>query len=146
MKPRSRRDLRGLSEKGVEALTVSLFNAYVDGKHERRIAEIAREVMPSIPVSISSDVIPEMYEYERAETTVVNSYIRPVVSKYVQNLERELAARMRGRQAAYPALRRRAFLGARGHGQAGQSADVGSRRRRRRARSGSPRARVSTSC
>jgi N-methylhydantoinase A len=91
-----RRDLRALSEKGVEALTVSLFNAYVDGEHERRIAEIAREVMPSIPVSISSDVIPEMYEYERAETTVVNSYIRPVVSKYVQNLERDLTAKMRG--------------------------------------------------
>ena len=43
--------------------------------------------MPNIPVSISSDVIPEMYEYERTETTVVNSYIRPVVSKYMQNLE-----------------------------------------------------------
>ena len=91
-----RRDLTELSHKGIEALTVSLFNAYVDGKHERRIAEIAREVMPQIPVSISSDVIPEMYEYERAETTVVNSYIRPVVAKYVQNLERELGAKMRG--------------------------------------------------
>jgi len=91
-----RRDLLVLSRKGVEALTVSLFNAYVDGKHERRIAEIAREVIPQIPVSISSDVIPEMYEYERAETTVVNSYIRPVVAKYVQNLERELTSKMRG--------------------------------------------------
>ncbi len=93
-----RTDLLALSRKGIEALTVSLFNAYVDGKNERRIAEIAREVMPSIPVSISNDVIPEMYEYERAETTVVNSYIRPVVSKYVQNLERELANKMSGVQ------------------------------------------------
>ena len=91
-----RRDLAELARKGIEALTVSLFNAYVDGRHERRIAEIAREVMPAIPVSISSDVIPEMYEYERAETTVVNSYIRPVVSKYVRNLERELSDKMRG--------------------------------------------------
>ena len=88
-----------------------MFNAYVDGKHERRIADIAREVMPNIPVSISSDVIPEMYEYERAETTVVNSYIRPVVSKYVQNLERELASKMKGVQAAHPALGRRPFVG-----------------------------------
>jgi N-methylhydantoinase A len=93
-----RRDLADLARKGIEALTVSLFNAYVDGKHERRIAEIAREMMPSIPVSISNDVIPEMYEYERAETTVVNSYIRPVVSKYVQNLERELSNKMKGVQ------------------------------------------------
>jgi N-methylhydantoinase A len=91
-----RSDLSDLARKGIEALTVSLFNAYVDGKHERRIAEIAREIMPTIPVSISNDVIPEMYEYERAETTVVNSYIRPVVSKYVQNLERELSNKMKG--------------------------------------------------
>jgi N-methylhydantoinase A len=91
-----RRDLAELSRKGIEALTVSLFNAYVDGRHERRIAEIAREAMPQIPVSISSDVIPEMCEYERAETTVVNSYIRPVVAKYVHNLERELSSKMSG--------------------------------------------------
>ena len=91
-----RRDLLELSRKGIEALTVSLFNAYVDGKHERRIAEIATEVMPSIPVSISSSVIPEMYEYERAETTVVNSYIKPVVSKYIRALENELTNKMKG--------------------------------------------------
>jgi N-methylhydantoinase A len=96
--PKLRRDLAELGRKGIEALTVSLFNAYVDGKHERRIAEIAREILPSVPVSISNDVIPEMYEYERAETTVVNSYIRPVVSKYVQNLERELTSKMKGVQ------------------------------------------------
>ena len=91
-----RRDLKDLARKGIEALTVSLFNAYVDGRHERRIAEIAAEIMPSIPVSISSDVIPEMYEYERAETTVVNSYIRPVVSKYIESLESELSRTMKG--------------------------------------------------
>ena len=91
-----RRDLKDLSRKGIEALTVSLFNAYVDGVHERRIAEIAAEIMPSIPVSISSDVIPEMYEYERAETTVVNSYIRPVVSKYIESLEGQLSHTMKG--------------------------------------------------
>jgi len=91
-----RRDLASLAGKGIEALTVSLFNSYVNGKHERRIAEIAGEVMPNIPVSISSDVIPEMYEYERTETTVVNSYIRPVVSKYIRNLEAELQRKMKG--------------------------------------------------
>ena len=93
-----RRDLAALSQKGIEALTVSLFNAYVDGKHERRVAEIAADVMPRIPVSISSVVMPEMYEYERAETTVVNSYIRPVVSKYIRSLEGELSSKMKGVQ------------------------------------------------
>jgi len=91
-----RRDLTELGQKGIEALTVSLFNAYVEGRHERRIAEIAQQVLPEIPVSISSNVIPEMYEYERAETTVVNSYIRPVVSKYVRALETELSNKMKG--------------------------------------------------
>jgi len=89
-----RDDLKALIGKGVEALTIALFNSYVNDAHERRIAEIARELAPNIPVSTSASVMPEMYEYERTETTVVNSYVRPVVSKYVSNLQTELRARM----------------------------------------------------
>jgi N-methylhydantoinase A len=92
---RIRADLQMLARKGIEALTVSLINAYANGVHERRIRDIAREIMPNVPVSISSEVMPEMYEYERAETTVVNSYIRPVVSKYISNLHSELGRTMR---------------------------------------------------
>jgi N-methylhydantoinase A len=91
-----RRDMEKFLRGKVEALTVSLVNAYTNGAHERRIREIAEEVLPGVPVSISSDVIPEMYEYERTETTVVNSYIRPVVSKYVESLQNELNAKMNG--------------------------------------------------
>ncbi len=86
--------LKALHAKGIEALTVSLFNAYANGAHEQRIKAIAEEIMPDIPVSISSEVIPEMYEYERTETTVVNSYVRPVVAKYIENLHRELTTSM----------------------------------------------------
>ena len=86
--------LRRLATRGVQALTVSLFNAYANGAHERRVREIAETEMPGVPVSISSEVIPEMYEYERTETTVVNSYIRPVVARYIRNLNTELATRM----------------------------------------------------
>ena len=86
--------LAKLRDKGIEALTVSLFNSYANGVHEQRIKVIAEQVMPQIPVSISSEVIPEMYEYERTETTVVNSYVRPVVSKYIANLKRELESSM----------------------------------------------------
>ena len=93
-----RQDLSWLAEQGIEALTVCLMNAYANGEHERRIRKIAAEMMPYIPVSISSEVIPEMYEYERTETTVVNSYIRPVVSKYLENLHAELDNRMQGVQ------------------------------------------------
>ncbi len=89
-----RRDLKKLRDRGIEALTISLFNGYVSGKHEERVAAIAAEVMPGIPVSTSSNVMPEMYEYERTETTVVNSYVRPIVAKYIANLQRELKAKM----------------------------------------------------
>ncbi len=92
------KSLTALKGKGVEALTVSLMNAYANGEHEQAVRRIAERVMPGIPVSISSEVVPEMYEYERAETTVVNSYIRPVVSKYIESLEQELDRRMNGVQ------------------------------------------------
>jgi len=93
-----RADLDKLKQRGIEALTVSLMNAYTNGTHEQRVRAIAEEIMPGIPVSISSEVIPEMYEYERTETTVVNSYIRPVVSKYIENLQAELERRTHGAQ------------------------------------------------
>ncbi|HSN70984.1 MAG TPA: hydantoinase/oxoprolinase N-terminal domain-containing protein, partial [Steroidobacteraceae bacterium] len=70
---RLREDLRALKAKNIEALTVSLINAFANDSHERRIKEIADEEMPDIPVSISCEVVPEMQEYERTVTTVANS-------------------------------------------------------------------------
>lgn len=90
-----RSGLRRLRESGVEALTISLVNAYRNNDHEQRIARIAAEVMPDVPVSLSSEVVPEMQEYERTETTVVNSYVRPRVATYVQHLQEELQRRLR---------------------------------------------------
>jgi N-methylhydantoinase A len=89
-----RTDLKKLLDSGIEALTIALFNSYANDVHERRIAAIAHEIAPHIPVSTSAAVMPEMYEYERTETTVVNSYVRPVVSKYVANLQGEISQRM----------------------------------------------------
>ena len=94
--------------------------------------------MPAIPVSISSDVIPEMYEYERTETTVVNSYIRPVVSKYIEQPRQRALPEDERDQAAHPALRRRPLDCALGDGESGQPADVRAGGRRRRRASGSP--------
>lgn len=76
----------------VEALTICLMNSYVDGRHEKAVAAICAEVFPDIPISISSDILPEMQEYERALTTVANSAVRPAVARYVGNLEKELDA------------------------------------------------------
>ena len=90
-----RKALGTLAAKDIEALTICFINAYVDGAHERRARELAREVLPDIPVSISSEVVPEMQEYERTETTVVNSYVRPVVEKYMVSLQGQLQKRMK---------------------------------------------------
>jgi N-methylhydantoinase A len=82
--------LEKLKAKGVEALTVSLINAYLNGAHELRVAELAREIMPDIPLSLSHQVLPEMQEYERTLTTVANAAVRPVVGRYVRNLRERL--------------------------------------------------------
>jgi len=90
---RLRAELKALGARKVEALTVSLINSFANDRHERRIKEIAEEVLPGIPVSLSSQVVPEMQEYERAVTTVANSYVRPRVQKYVHNLQSKLDAK-----------------------------------------------------
>jgi len=82
--------MRKLKGQGVEALTVSLINAYVNGEHEARIGAIAVEELPGIPVSLSHEVLPEMQEYERTLSTVANAAVRPVVGNYVSNLRDRL--------------------------------------------------------
>jgi N-methylhydantoinase A len=86
----ARRALERLRDAGVEAITVSLINAYVNGAHERRIGELAAEIMPDVPVSLSHEVLPEMQEYERTLSTVANASVRPVVGRYVRNLRAKL--------------------------------------------------------
>lgn len=82
--------LVALKDSGVEALTISLMNAYLNGAHEKRIGELAAEIMPGVPMSLSHEVLPEMQEYERTLTTVANAAVRPVVGKYVRNLRDRL--------------------------------------------------------
>ena len=79
-----------LKKQGVEALTVSLINAYLNGAHELRVAELAEEILPGIPISLSHVVLPEMQEYERTLTTVANAAVRPVVGRYVRSLRDKL--------------------------------------------------------
>lgn len=91
-----RESLVALSSQNIEALTVCLINSFTNPLHEERVREISTELLPQIPVSLSSDVIPEMQEYERTVTTVTNSYVRPRVESYIRNLEEELESRMEG--------------------------------------------------
>jgi N-methylhydantoinase A len=66
---------------GAEALTVSLLNSYANSAHEELIARVARERAPQLPLSISSEIMPEFREYERAVTTVMNAYVAPPLDR-----------------------------------------------------------------
>lgn len=85
-----REAVQALKSRGVEAVTVSLMNAYLNGAHELRVADLVREILPDIPVSLSHQVLPEMQEYERTLTTVANASVRPIVGHYVRNLRGKL--------------------------------------------------------
>src|SRR5438105_11488358 len=82
--------VRDLVESGVETLTIALINSYVNGDHERQIGEIVERLYPGFPVTLSSEVLPEFREYERALTACMNSYVRPKVADYVKQLQSQL--------------------------------------------------------
>src|SRR3954451_17699938 len=79
-----------LVSSGVESLTISLINSYVDGRHEQEIADLVEALPPGFPVTISSAVLPEFREYERTLTACMNSYVRPQVASYVDRLQSSL--------------------------------------------------------
>lgn len=81
-----------LADTGVEAVAISFLHAYANPAHERRVAELLREALPDCFISVSSEVLPEIREYERTSTTVVNAYVGPVVSHYLQSLRERLTS------------------------------------------------------
>ena len=76
----------------VEAVAVGFLHAFIDPRHERRVREILHEAWPDLPVSLSSEVSPEMREYERFSTTVANAYVQPLMDRYLARLEEGLRA------------------------------------------------------
>jgi N-methylhydantoinase A len=82
--------VRDLSDKGIEAIAVSLFNSYANPEHERIIGEVIREEAPHLYVSLSSEVDPRIREYERVSTTVLNAYAMPRTQGYIQRLDKAL--------------------------------------------------------
>ena len=87
------RAVRHLLDQGVEALAVCLLNAFANPAHEQMIKAIALRLAPDLPVSISSEVLPEIKEYERTSSTVINAYLTPIVGRYLARLEGDLTAR-----------------------------------------------------
>ncbi|VTU40749.1 Acetophenone carboxylase gamma subunit [Variovorax sp. PBS-H4] len=75
---------------GVESIAICLLHAYVDSRHEKRLLEIARARAPQLVISASHQVLPEIREFERTSTTVVNAFVKPVVDRYLGRLERGL--------------------------------------------------------
>lgn len=86
----AREAARLLKKRGVKAVAVCFMNSFVNGANERRMREILLEDLPGVPVSISSEVMPEIFEHERFSTTVVNAVLSPVVVDYTNRLANEL--------------------------------------------------------
>jgi N-methylhydantoinase A/oxoprolinase/acetone carboxylase beta subunit len=79
-----------LTSVGVESLAVCFLHSYRNPIHEKRVAEIIRNRFPSLAVCLSSEVVPEIREYERFSTTVANAYTLPLISKYLNSLASRL--------------------------------------------------------
>lgn len=75
---------------GIQAVAVTLLHSYRYPEHERQVGEILAREAPEMTVSLSSDVVPEIREYERASTTICNVYVRRVVDRYLEHLEQSL--------------------------------------------------------
>lgn len=77
---------RRLKKQGVESVAVSLLFSFVNPVHEKRVAEIVAEEMPGVHISLSHQVLPRAPEYDRTSTTVVNAYVGPRVTSYLERL------------------------------------------------------------
>jgi 5-oxoprolinase (ATP-hydrolysing) len=81
-----------LVSQGVEAIAICFLHAYRNPVHERAAAAVIRAAFPDIAVSISSEVVAELWEYQRCATTCANAYVQPLMARYLTRLERELRA------------------------------------------------------
>jgi N-methylhydantoinase A len=82
---------RILRKRQVAAVAVCFMNSFVNGANERRMKAILERELPGIPISVSSEVLPEIFEHERFSTTVVNAVLSPVVGDYVGRLSKRLS-------------------------------------------------------
>ena len=89
-KPLDRTDARQAIERllteDVEAIAICLINSFVNPVHEQLILEVMQEMAPDLPCCVSYNVLPEIKEYERTSTTVINAYLLPVVASYLDSL------------------------------------------------------------
>ncbi len=77
---------------GIESVAIAFLHAYVNPAHEQRCASLLREAAPNLRISLSSEVCPEIREYERTSTTVTNAYVQPLMDSYLRRMEQKLDA------------------------------------------------------
>jgi N-methylhydantoinase A len=82
-----------LEKADIEAVAVGYMHAYLDGRHERRTRDILAELLPNLLITLSSEVSPEIREYERWSTAVANAYVQPVMDRYLGRLDAALKTR-----------------------------------------------------
>lgn len=76
----------------VESVAVCFLFSFMNPVHERQARDVIRQVWPEVPVSISSEILPEIREYERSSTVVIDAYVKPVMGAYFEDLETRLAS------------------------------------------------------
>lgn len=86
------RAVDALLAEGVEAVAVCLLNSFTNPVHELMVRDVLRRKAPGLPLSISYEVLPEIKEYERTSTTVINAYVMPIVATYLKALRQSLDA------------------------------------------------------
>ncbi|MBT3331856.1 MAG: hydantoinase/oxoprolinase family protein [Rhodospirillaceae bacterium] len=86
------RVVQRLLDEKVETIAVCLINSYANDSHERAIKGVIERMAPDLLHCISADVLPEILEYQRTSTTVINAYVMPIVSNYLQQLSARLGA------------------------------------------------------
>jgi N-methylhydantoinase A len=86
-----RQTLRALDAQRIESLAVCLLFSFLYPAHEARVREIAQEEMPGVSISLSSDIVPQIREYHRLSTIVINAYLQPILARYIAQLDRRLA-------------------------------------------------------
>ncbi|MEO4043397.1 hydantoinase/oxoprolinase family protein [Hoeflea sp. CAU 1731] len=82
--------INDLCASGIEALTISLIHSYANPAHEQCLRKLVLDRFPDMHVSLSSDILPEFREYDRAITTVMNDYVRPIMTRYLSRIEKRL--------------------------------------------------------
>jgi N-methylhydantoinase A len=80
-----------LVAQGVESVAICFLFSYLNGEHERRAAAVLAERHPRLELSLSSEILPQWREYERASTTIADAYVKPTLSRYLGRLESSLA-------------------------------------------------------